>query len=174
VPFVGLFGALSAAGGGVGGDGGAFRALFERRSAAEVAVFCVAAAVGEELLFRGVVQAGVAALFHSQAVAVVVASVVFGALHAHGWMYSALATLAGGLFGALYISGGESVLPGILVHAVYDAVAIGVLKIQWTQADVTAAAARAAAEALIPPPPLPDELVAASGGADSPSDALLP
>lgn len=142
-PFVALFAALSRATG-VAAAGaaakGEFRQLFGRRCARDLAVFCGAAAVGEELLFRGFLQAGLAALFQSQIVAVAVSSVVFGSLHGHSKSYTVLATLAGVLFGGLYVVGGESVLPGVVVHFVYDLVAIYALRYQWMQEDARAAA----------------------------------
>ncbi|WP_425617662.1 lysostaphin resistance A-like protein [Anatilimnocola sp. NA78] len=84
------------------------------------------AGFGEELLFRGLIQAGLAewlpgpwALIGSLAVA----SILFGLCHYLSHTYFALATLAGAYFGLLMIVSG-SVLPAMVAHALYDFVAL--------------------------------------------------
>jgi uncharacterized protein len=78
----------------------------------------MAAGLGEELLFRGVLQYELNARFGA-ALAVGVSSVIFGALHAVTPLYAALAAIASIYFGALYLVTGNLCVP-IACHAVYD------------------------------------------------------
>lgn len=67
-----------------------------------VVMISLLAAIPEELLFRGAVQASVG---------VIVASVIFGALHGLTRLYFAYATFAGLVLGALFIIGGSLWMP---------------------------------------------------------------
>jgi membrane protease YdiL (CAAX protease family) len=79
----------------------------------------VFAGVGEELLFRGVLQTWLAAHLGSFWAAAILASLIFGAVHAMSLIYFALATLIGVyLSGLLWLSG--SLWPPIIAHALYD------------------------------------------------------
>lgn len=134
IPFTALFGALS-----LWVDDGpveTFRAIFHKRPAWQIVLFCVNVAVAEELLFRGFLQATAAAVLHSASSALVLASILFGAVHAYSRLYAIVATAAGIIFGALYLLGGESVLVPVTVHCVYDIVAVSAMTVQWTQADI--------------------------------------
>ena len=85
-----------------------------------------AAGLGEELLFRGLVQAGLAKLIPGAAgvwIALVVASLVFGIFHWLNTTYAFLAALAGLYFGLLLMATG-SLWPPIVAHALYDFVAL--------------------------------------------------
>eukprot|EP00980_Cylindrotheca_fusiformis_P013336 scaffold3399_cov117-Cylindrotheca_fusiformis.AAC.6 len=70
------------------------------------------------MLFRGILQYGLAAKL-GNVIAVVVASVIFGALHAVTPMYAFLAWTASLYFGYLYISSGNLAVP-IFTHTFYD------------------------------------------------------
>lgn len=93
----------------------------------------VAAGLGEELLFRGVLQyelLGRIGRFGSLGVS----SVIFGLLHAVTPMYAFLATLASLYFGWLYLDTQNLLVP-IVTHAVYDIGAL--LYAHWTVANLS-------------------------------------
>ncbi len=99
--------------------------LFRRSGVTAVLAVSALAGLGEELLMRGVVQAGLAGPLGPMA-AIAVASVAFGALHYLSHVYFVLATVMGLYLGVLYYTTGDLLLVA-LVHALYDAVAIGYL-----------------------------------------------
>jgi len=78
----------------------------------------LAAGVGEEMLFRGIVQYELAGSLGPIA-AVAVASIVFGAVHAVTPLYAALASCASVYFGLVYLATGNLAVP-IACHAAYD------------------------------------------------------
>jgi membrane protease YdiL (CAAX protease family) len=82
----------------------------------------LSAGVGEELLFRGVVQAGLDSLFGG-VVAVLLASLVFGLAHALNRAYFLVATVAGVYLGWLYLATDNLLVP-MLVHFLYDWIAL--------------------------------------------------
>jgi membrane protease YdiL (CAAX protease family) len=93
----------------------------------------IAAGVGEEMLFRGVVQYELGTRF-GDVLAVGLASIVFGALHAVTPLYAILASLASVYFGWLYLESGNLAVP-IAAHAIYDIGAL--LYAHWTVANLT-------------------------------------
>jgi uncharacterized protein len=82
----------------------------------------LAAGVGEELLFRGVMQYELGSRFVNDVVAVGMTSVIFGALHAVTPLYAFLAGVASIYFGWLYLFTGNLAVP-MSCHAFYDLVA---------------------------------------------------
>jgi uncharacterized protein len=102
----------------------------------------IAAGVGEEMLFRGVLQYELEARLGGF-VAVTVASLIFGALHAVTPLYAFLASLASIYFGWLYTSSGNLTVP-ITTHAVYDFLAL--LYCHYEVSKMTTAEQRALAE----------------------------
>ena len=98
------------------------RPLFDRVRPFDVAAIGVAAGVGEELFFRGVLQ---------PEVGLVTASVIFGLLHTGGrgtLVFGVWVACMGAALGALAVWTGGLLAP-IVAHAVYDA---GVLAfIRW-------------------------------------------
>jgi len=88
-----------------------------------------AAGIGEEMLFRGVLQFELGSRLGSEVLAVGLTSVVFGALHAVTPLYAGLAALASVYFGWLYLATGNLVVP-IITHAFYDWAAL--LYAHWT------------------------------------------
>ncbi len=99
--------------------------LFTHAGWREVALLSLAAGVGEEMLFRGLLQQGLSNVWGS-GVALVVASATFGVLH---WLtpgYAVLAGLGGLYLGALYLATGNLLVP-MVVHAAYDMVALWLL-----------------------------------------------
>lgn len=89
-----------------------------------IAVITVSAlaGLGEELLFRGVLQAWLGGVTGPWP-AVVLGAVVFGLAHYLSRAYFVLAMCMGLYLGALYQLSGNLLLPS-LVHALYDALAI--------------------------------------------------
>jgi membrane protease YdiL (CAAX protease family) len=100
-------------------------ALFRGRGVPAVLLVSALAGVGEELLFRGVIQAGLSASFGPWP-GLLMAAVLFGLMHALSRAYFVLATLMGVYLGVLYQATGSLLIPAI-VHGLYDAVAIGYL-----------------------------------------------
>jgi membrane protease YdiL (CAAX protease family) len=86
-----------------------------------MALLAIAAGVGEELLFRGVLQAELAMLWGPWS-ALVVASIVFGLCHWITPAYAIIATIMGAYLGGLYWYTGGLLVP-VLVHTLYDFVA---------------------------------------------------
>jgi membrane protease YdiL (CAAX protease family) len=83
-----------------------------------------AAGLGEELLFRGVLQYELIHRFHSSdVVALGVSGVIFGALHAVTPLYALLAAIASVYFGWLYLLTDNLAVP-IVTHAFYDLIAL--------------------------------------------------
>lgn len=82
----------------------------------------LAAGVGEELLFRGVVQHGLTGLTGPVA-GLAATALLFGLAHAITPAYFVLTTIAGLYLGALYLATGNLLLP-ILVHFLYDWIAL--------------------------------------------------
>ena len=93
-----------------------------------------AAGIGEEMLFRGVMQFEIGSRLGSDVVAVGLTSIVFGALHAVTPLYAGLAALASVYFGWLYLVTGNLVVP-IITHAFYDWAAL--LYAHWTVANMS-------------------------------------
>ena len=89
----------------------------------QIATIALLAGIGEEALFRGVVQAGMQQYFGSPALAIVTASILFGLAHAITPMYAVLAGVIGAYLGWLASATGN-LLPPIVTHAAYDYLAI--------------------------------------------------
>ena len=95
-----------------------FEPLFAPLSVAELVAISVLAVLGEEILFRGAVQASFGWP---------IATIAFGACHLgvsrRGWVLGVWATLAGGVLAALAMATGGLVAP-IVAHAGYDLAAL--------------------------------------------------
>lgn len=112
--------------------------MFKTWSWVELAGISFLAGVGEELLFRGVLQAAMAEwtgdfLPHSPAgkmvgdwIALAGVAILFGMLHAVNAAYAVLATLMGLYLGWLWIVTGNLAVP-IVAHGVYDFLALAYL-----------------------------------------------
>jgi uncharacterized protein len=97
------------------------RPLFQRTRMWHIVVVSVTAGVGEELLFRGVLQ---------PLVGVAGASVLFGAVHVGGrdfLGYGAWAACIGALMGWLAMATG-GLTAAIVAHALYDALALAYVR----------------------------------------------
>lgn len=99
--------------------------LFAGASPAQLAAIALLAGIGEEALFRGVLQSALAGPLPLWA-ALLLASLLFGVVH---WVTATYAVLAGavGLYlGALYLLS-DNLLAPIVTHSLYDMVALVVL-----------------------------------------------
>lgn len=97
-------------------------ALLARRSAVELALLAAVAGISEEVLFRGVVQVGLAKML-PEWWALLAASVLFGLVHFASRTYAVLAGIMGLYLGALFLAQGSLLAP-IVTHALYDFVAL--------------------------------------------------
>jgi membrane protease YdiL (CAAX protease family) len=82
----------------------------------------LAAGVGEELLFRGLLQAAIADWLHPWA-GLGIASLVFGLAHSITRTYAVLATLLGAYLGGLWLAC-DNLLAPMITHALYDFLAL--------------------------------------------------
>jgi membrane protease YdiL (CAAX protease family) len=98
------------------------RELFPRARVVELAIIAILAGVSEELLFRGVLQTLIGR-WTSPLTGLVIASLVFGALHAVSRLYFILATVIGAYLGWLLVECDDLTVP-IVAHALYDLVAL--------------------------------------------------
>ncbi len=96
--------------------------LFAGCSQFDLILICVLAGVGEEALFRGVIQIRLAD-FVSPQVALVVTSALFGLGHFITPMYALLAGLLGYYLGWLFLAH-DNLLVAMATHALYDYVAL--------------------------------------------------
>jgi len=99
--------------------------LFRDWTLLEMALVSLLAGVGEELLFRGLLQSQLAAWFGPTA-GLVMAGLVFGLAHPISKTYFILATAIGIYLGWLWIASGNLLVP-IVVHALYDFLAMVIL-----------------------------------------------
>ena len=110
--------------------------LFGRWTVGEMAIVALLAGLGEEMLFRGVLQAAIAQWTSNNAaaagwhvpvlsawVALIVAALVFGMAHGITVGYAVLAALIGLYLGWIWMITGSLIVP-ITVHAVYDFLAL--------------------------------------------------
>lgn len=96
--------------------------LFRKAPAGTVFLVSLLAGVGEELLFRGVIQGGLSGLIGAWP-ALILASVLFGLMHALTRAYFVVATLMGLYLGLFYLWTGNLLIP-VLIHFLYDWVAL--------------------------------------------------
>jgi uncharacterized protein len=94
-------------------------------SAGGIVLLAVFAGVGEELLFRGVIQVWLAERTPVW-LAVAAASLLFGVGHWLSASYALLAWLIGAYLGILFLLSGNLLAP-MVAHAAYDVVALLVL-----------------------------------------------
>ena len=99
--------------------------LFPSPTLGRLALVSAAAGIGEELLFRGFLQALLAG-FVGDAAALVVASAAFGLAHAVTRTYAIVAGVIGAYLGGLWMVTGSLTAP-IVTHALYDFVALAVV-----------------------------------------------
>jgi uncharacterized protein len=90
-----------------------------------IVLVSVMAGIGEEVLFRGVIQAGLADRLPAW-LAVGLAALLFGAAHWLTTSYAVFATLIGVYLGVLFMIT-ENLLVSAVTHALYDVVALSAL-----------------------------------------------
>lgn len=91
----------------------------------DVVLISLSAGIAEEALFRGVLQSAMLPYLGAP-LAVLIASVLFGLVHAVSKTYAIAATLIGLFLGLLYLATGN-ILTAIVCHAVYDIGALAFL-----------------------------------------------
>lgn len=96
--------------------------LFRGATLPDFLFISVLAGLGEEALFRGLIQ-GALATYIGVPMAIVVASALFGLAHYISRTYVVFAAALGALFGLLYVWSGNIAVP-IIAHAAYDFVAL--------------------------------------------------
>lgn len=96
--------------------------LFRHATLAELALVSLLAGVGEELLFRGLLQQWLEGLL-GRWWALGLASLVFGLCHWVSNAYAALAAVIGAYLGWLFVATGGLLAP-VVTHALYDFVAL--------------------------------------------------
>ena len=108
--------------------------LFRGASLPELGLVALMAGLGEELLFRGLLQDGLAQWLGGSAgewFAIAVASLLFGICHWVSRTYAVLATLVGIYLGCVWLATGNLLAP-IVAHALYDFVALVYLvRFRW-------------------------------------------
>jgi membrane protease YdiL (CAAX protease family) len=98
------------------------RPFFASYTVIDLAILALLAGMGEELLFRGVLQA-ILDRWWEPWIGLLIASALFGALHALTPTYAALATLAGIYLGGVWLLTGN-LLVVIIAHGLYDFIAL--------------------------------------------------
>jgi len=98
------------------------RPLFRSCSILDLAVICVLAGIGEEALFRGVLQPLLDRYFDWW-LAIAMASVAFGVMHPITPTYVVLATVVGVYLGLIF-QWNQNLVVVMLAHALYDFVAL--------------------------------------------------
>jgi membrane protease YdiL (CAAX protease family) len=91
----------------------------------ELAVISLLAGIGEELLFRGVIQEAISDWINP-IIGLAFASLLFGFMHPITVFYVVLATVMGAYLGWIFIATGN-LLPVIITHALYDFLALAYL-----------------------------------------------
>jgi membrane protease YdiL (CAAX protease family) len=96
--------------------------IFSRWSILQLLLLSVVAGVGEEVLFRGAIQA-LLGVYLGPFAGLAVASVLFGCVHAVTRSYAVLAAAIGAYLGLLWLWSGN-LLIAIIAHALYDFIAL--------------------------------------------------
>ncbi len=109
--------------------------MFRQLNVAEFAMISLLAGLGEEMLFRGVIQIALAEWIGGTAglwLGLAAASVLFGIAHAITPGYAVYATIIGAYLGWIWLST-ENLLVPVAAHAVYDFLAL-VYIVRWRKA----------------------------------------
>ena len=97
--------------------------LFSSATWGQLLLISILAGAGEEMLFRGAIQAGIQQYSGSAMLALAIASVLFGLAHPITTTYAVLAGAIGVYLGWLWLATGNLLVP-IVTHAAYDFVAL--------------------------------------------------
>jgi len=82
------------------------------------------AGLGEEVFFRGVLQAAATRWFNNAWIGILAVSVLFGLMHSITFTYVVLATLMGAYLGCVWIYADHNLLVIVVTHALYDFVVL--------------------------------------------------
>ena len=96
--------------------------LFAECTTVDIVVISISAGVGEEILFRGLIQPSLSDVI-GPLLGLLVASALFGVVHLVTPTYAILAGLIGAYLGWLVMASGNLML-AIVAHALYDFVAL--------------------------------------------------
>ncbi len=102
--------------------GSLLRPIFGTWSILQLAIISLLAGICEEALFRWAIQGSLAEHVGGP-LALVLASVLFGAVHPLTWTYAIIATLIGAYLGVLWVWTGNLLTP-MVTHTVYDFLAL--------------------------------------------------
>jgi uncharacterized protein len=103
--------------------------MFQHCSLLELALISILAGLGEEMLFRGVIQPAIASGFGDPSgvyVGLLAAAMLFGLLHAMTPTYAAVAGIIGLYLGGIWLWCNNLMTP-IVIHSVYDFVVLAYL-----------------------------------------------
>lgn len=104
--------------------------IFAGWSLARLAILSLLAGVGEEVLFRGVLQGWLSRAWGTVP-GVITASILFGSAHPMSRAYILLAGLIGAYLGVLWLATGNLLAP-VVTHASYDFIAlVYFLRVYW-------------------------------------------
>jgi hypothetical protein len=98
------------------------RPIFDKWPLWQLAMISILAGIGEEALFRGLIQ-GALAKWLGPAFAVIIGSLVFGLAHPMSWGYVIIAGLLGAYLGWLWLFTGN-LLTSMVAPAMYDFTAL--------------------------------------------------
>jgi len=101
------------------------REWFASCSLLELALISLLAGIGEEMLFRGVIQEAISEWLNPLT-GVALASLLFGFMHPITPVYVVLAALMGAFLGWIFVATGN-LLPVMITHGLYDFLALAYL-----------------------------------------------
>mmetsp|Transcript_15275 Transcript_15275/g.23790 ORF Transcript_15275/g.23790 Transcript_15275/m.23790 type:complete len:192 (-) Transcript_15275:579-1154(-) len=99
------------------------KTIFKSRNELQLVAFAMSAGIGEELLFRGVIQQKAETLI-GLIPGITATALLFGACHNLTPTYFLLSSLGSCIFSFVFTTSGYNLLEPILAHAFYDYVAI--------------------------------------------------
>jgi membrane protease YdiL (CAAX protease family) len=102
--------------------------LFKNWTLTQFLLISICAGIGEELLFRGLIQEGLMRLMGAWP-ALIITGTVFGMVHWHSNYYFIYATFMGMFLGALYWQSGNLLAP-IICHTLYDFIVL-IFLMRW-------------------------------------------
>jgi membrane protease YdiL (CAAX protease family) len=82
------------------------------------------AGLGEETLFRGVLQEAAGRWFNNVWIGIIAVSILFGLVHSITFTYVVLATLMGAYLGCVWLYADHNLLVIVITHALYDFVVL--------------------------------------------------
>lgn len=104
--------------------------MFRDSTVVQLALVAAAAGIGEEMLFRGVIQHGLTLRIEpplGMIVGFAVSALLFGLAHWLTWMYAVLTALMAVYFGWLMVAT-DNLLTPIVAHGVYDLFALLIIR----------------------------------------------